>query len=92
MALVIVKQYGPAVFGRDGVSEFKVNWQEVKEMKLQQATQSSVAELHSILNKTRAVFGPGIGKLKEITATLYLEDNVQPKLLKARPLSYSFRP
>ena len=41
MDLVVVKQNGPALFGRDGLSQFKVNWQEVKVMKLQQATQNT---------------------------------------------------
>ena len=91
MYLVVVKQNGPVLFGRDGLSHFKVNWQEVKVMKLQQATQNSDAVLQSILNKYQAVFGPGIGKLEGITAILYLEDNVQPKFFKARPLPYSLR-
>ena len=81
MDLVVVKQNGPALFGRDGLSHFKVNWQKVKVMKLQQATQNTDAVLQSILNKHQAVFGPGIGKLEGITATLYLEDNVQTKFL-----------
>ena len=38
MDLVVVKQNRPALFGRDGFSHFAVNWQEVKVMKLQQAT------------------------------------------------------
>ena len=82
MDLEGLKQNGPALFGRDGLSHFKVNWQEVKVMKLQQATQNTDAVLQSILNKHQAVFGPGIGKLEGITASLYLKDNVLPNFLK----------
>ena len=92
MDLEGVKKNGPALFGRDGLSHFKVNWQEVKVMKLQQATQNTDAVLQSILNKHQAVFGPGIGKLEGITASLYLKDNVLPKFFKARTVPYSFRP
>ena len=31
----LVKQNGPALFDRDGLSQCEVNWQEVKVMKLQ---------------------------------------------------------
>ena len=47
MDLVVVKQNGPAILDRDGLSEFK----EVKVMELQHATQNTDAVLQSILNK-----------------------------------------
>ena len=45
-----------------------------------------------MLAKHKTVFDKGIGKLKGITAKLYLEDNAQPKFHKARPVPYSLRP
>nr|XP_034311360.1 uncharacterized protein K02A2.6-like [Crassostrea gigas] len=92
MDLMVVAQKGPALFGRDGLLQFQVNWHEIKVLKLQQSTQKTDAVLKEILNKHKAVFGSEIGKLKGITATLYLEDNAQPKLCKARLVPYSLKP
>ncbi|XP_062615419.1 uncharacterized protein LOC134277149 [Saccostrea cucullata] len=92
MDLVVVRQNGPALFGRDGLSQFKVNWHEVKVFKLQQTTQKTDTMLKEILDKHQAVFRSEIGKLEGITASLYLEDSAQPKFCKARPVPYSLKP
>nr|XP_034319447.1 uncharacterized protein K02A2.6-like [Crassostrea gigas] len=92
MDLMVVAQKGPALFGRDGLLQFQVNWHEIKVLKLQQSTQKTDAVLKEILDKHKAVFGSEIGKLKGITATLYLEDNARPKFCKARLVPYSLKP
>ncbi|XP_061191727.1 uncharacterized protein K02A2.6-like [Saccostrea echinata] len=45
-----------------------------------------------ILDRHQAVLGSENGKLEGIRATLYLEDNAQPKFCKARPVPYSLKP
>ncbi|XP_062574192.1 uncharacterized protein K02A2.6-like [Saccostrea cucullata] len=92
MDLVVVRQKGPALFGPDGLSQSKVNWHEVKVLKLQQTTQKTDTMLKEILNKHQAIFRSEIGKLEGITASLYLEDSAQPKFYKARPVPYSLKP
>ncbi|XP_061177726.1 uncharacterized protein K02A2.6-like [Saccostrea echinata] len=92
MDLIVVRQNGPALFGRDGLSQFKVNWHEVKVLKLQQTTQKTDTMLKKILDRHQAVFGSEIGRLEGIRGTLYLEDNAQPKFCKARPVPYSLKP
>lgn len=92
MDLIVVAQKGPALFGREGLLQVQENWHEIKELKLQQSTQKTDAVLKEILDKHKAVFGSEIGKLKGITATLYLEDNAQPKFCKARLVPYSLKP
>lgn len=87
-----VAQKGPALLGRDGLLQFQVNWHEIKVLKLQQSTQKTDAVLKEILDKHKAVFGSEFGKLKGITATMYLEDNAQPKFCKARLVPYSLKP
>lgn len=69
-----------------------MNWHEIKVLKLQQSTQKTDAVLKEILDKHKAVFGSEIGKLKGITATLYLGDNAQPKFCKVRLVPYSLKP
>ena len=56
-------------------------------MKLQHAKQNTDVVIQSIL-----IFGPRIGKLEGITATVYLVDNFQPKFFQAGPVPYSIRP
>ena len=92
ISLMVVKESGPALFGRDGLLQFKINWPELKVHRVQQTSTDTNSVLQEMLAKHKTVFDKGIGKLKGITAKLYLEDNAQPKFHKARPVPYSLRP
>lgn len=86
--LLVVPQEGPALFGRDWLRTFQVDWHEIKMVR----SLSTQAELKNILDEHKAIFSEGIGKLKGIKGSITLEENAQPKFHKARLVPYSLKP
>jgi hypothetical protein len=89
--LYIAKGECPALFGRNWISEFYgKDWAE-------RFTQVNLLEIEDQVQALckkydETVFKPGLGKLKEIKASLKLKQNTQPKFCKPRPVPYAVKP
>ncbi|XP_033760675.1 uncharacterized protein LOC117342589 [Pecten maximus] len=88
--LLVVPQQGPALFGRDWLRTFQIDWHDIKVHVLRLS--STPTELQNILDEHKAVFSEGIGKLKGIKGSITLEENAQPKFHKARLVPYTLKP
>ncbi|XP_033758152.1 uncharacterized protein K02A2.6-like [Pecten maximus] len=89
--LLVLPQKGPALFGRDWLQKFKLDWHEIKVLDVLKSTTSKDQKLKAILDKHQQVCSEGLGKLQNIKATIYMEDSAQPKFHKARTVPYALR-
>ncbi|XP_060581109.1 uncharacterized protein K02A2.6-like [Ruditapes philippinarum] len=91
LKLCIVMGNGPALFGRDWMNEIILDWSRIVHVNSidDHSTQTRIAD---IMKRYESVFSDGIGKVKDIKATLSVKENASPKFVKARPVPYSLKP
>ena len=75
----------PAILGRNWLSVVKLNWKELFNV----SSHDFVGELSA---RYKGVFGPGLGKIKELEARLCVHSEATPKFRKSQPVPYSLRP
>ena len=75
--LLVVKQEGPTLMGRNWMKFLRLDWKQIKSIRLSNDKQktSGIENIRKILEKHRKVFEPGIGKLTNITEKLTLQDS-----------------
>lgn len=83
LELLVVKGKGPALMGRDWISQLKLDWSRVN--RVAPETVDDVCARHA------SVFKPGLGKLKGIEAKLQVTENAVPKFCKPRNVPYALR-
>ena len=94
LKLCVIKNDGPALFGRDWLNSIKVDWNHVFLVNSVRQENSKITanRVQSILKKYPEVFSDGIGKVNGIKAKLTLKDNAKPVFKKARPVPLSLKP
>ena len=90
LSAMVVKGQGPCLIGRDGLSQVKLNWQEIFYSKVENETQAK-PELAEVLKSHSVVFKKGMGTLKGFKATIKVDHQTAPKYWKPRPVPYSLR-
>jgi len=93
--LYVVKCTGPPLFGRDWLKHIKLNWQEINQMTPVVPSfigENVQAKLNQLQEQYKAIFQPGLGKLKNIKARLVIEEGCQPKFFKPRQVPYALKP
>ena len=100
MKLYVVDGVGPALFGRQWLQKFVLDWKELgnnqkAELNSVQPSPASFNDsdrLYSLLDKYQDVFNENqIGKMEGITAKIYMKDDAKPKFVKVRPVPYSLQ-
>ena len=82
LSLVVVKGSGPSLLGVDWLEKLKLEWNKMHLVRNQR-------ELHSLLEKHRAVFEDQLGCIKGVKAKFYLKPNAQPKFCRARNVPFA---
>ena len=91
--LYLVEKGTAALFGRDWLAAIQLEWKEIRDvLAVKKETVSTNIELDQILSKYATVFEEGIGKVKDIKATLKFKEQPQPVFCKARQIPYALRP
>lgn len=83
LSLIVVKEDGPSLLGRDWLNKLQLDWQEVHQLH-----QDALKEL---LEKYKGVFEDSLGTLKGYEAKILVDSNVPPRFCKARSVPYSMR-
>lgn len=83
LELLVVKGKGPALMGRDWISQLRLDWAKVN--RVAPETVDSVCARHP------TVFKPGLGKLKGIEAKLHVTEKAVPKFCKPRTVPYAVK-
>ena len=81
--LLVVRGSGPSLFGRDWLSYFKLDW---KSIHLLQGS-----SLDHVLQRHKAVFQDGLGKLQGYQAVIQVDPDAQPRFCKARSVPYAMK-
>ena len=84
--LLVVAGNGPSLMGRDWLSHVKLDW-----TKLHQLQIDPTNDLEKMIDRHKDLFKQELGKIKGVTAKLYLNANTQPMFYRARPVPFSVR-
>ncbi|XP_028400835.1 uncharacterized protein K02A2.6-like [Dendronephthya gigantea] len=93
LPLTVVGGCGPSLLGRDWLHKIKLNWHEILKIEVSSPAipTSSNQRLQAAIQRHPAIFQPGLGTLKGITAQLELKDGAKPKFCKSRPVPYALQ-
>lgn len=89
LPLLILERGNNPIFGRDWLSELKVDWHHDISPTKRNIKQMSTTE--DILSEFGELFSTGVGKIKDIKAHFNLKEGSQPKFFKARPAPYALK-
>lgn len=84
---LIVEGGGPNLLGRDWLEEIRLEWETI----FQIASAKPRSAFHEALSKYPDVFAEGLGTLKGVKAKIYVDQNAEPKYIKARAVPYALR-
>ena len=93
LPLTVVSGCGPSLLGRDWLHKIQLNWHEILRVNVSSPSIPALSNqrLQATIQRHSAVFQPGLGTLKVITAKLELKDGAKPKFCKARPVPYALQ-
>ena len=80
MLNVIVPGARANLLGRDWLSVLRLNWAAIHQI-----------DQDTFLEPYKPVFTARLGKLKGVTAKLYIDESVQPRYCKSRPVPFALR-
>ena len=83
LPLVVVKGEGPSLLGRNWLSQLILNWHEI--------FWSHNLSLKEVLEKHKAVFEMGLGKVTGYEAKILVDPEAHPKYCKARTVPYFYQ-
>ena len=73
---------GPCLLGRDWLSSLRLDWAQIHHM-------NHLDSLQAVLDRHPTVFEQSLGLVHGTTAKIHVDDGVQPKFFKARPVPYA---
>ena len=83
LPLIMVKGEGPSLLGRNWLGKVKLNWHEIFWL--------HSGSLGQVLEKYKAVFEPGLGRVTGFEAKILVDQTATPKYCKARTVPYFYR-
>ncbi|XP_030621125.1 uncharacterized protein K02A2.6-like [Chanos chanos] len=96
LELYVLKNGGPALFGREWLRKIQLDWHTIKALNMSSAGNCSphsvTRRLSQLLSANDRVFAEGIGTLKGMKARIELDEKATPRFHKARPVPYALRP
>ena len=85
LPLIVLKDSGPNLFGRNWLEQIKLNWPQL-------CTVKSSSTLQDVLDQHEAVFRDELGKLTGTQVSIEIDSNTQPRFFKPRPLPFTLKP
>ena len=83
LPVVVVPGHGPNLFGRDWLTQFKLNWETI--------FWTQWASLSQVLQAHKEVFDEKLGKLKDFKAKLYIDPQAKPVFYKPRQVPHALK-
>ena len=84
LPLLVVAGEGPNLIGRNWLDYLKLDWSGIK-------TLNSFSSLGTVLDKHTEVFHPHLGKLRDVTAKLYVKSDARPHFFRPRSVAHSLK-
>lgn len=93
LPLVILERGSNPLFGRDWLSELKLDWQSIHKITQQNSKVNNTKPelVEKLRSEFEEVFSDGIGKVKELKGILHVKEDAVPKFCKARSMPYAFK-
>jgi len=93
LPLLVVEGSGPSLFGRDWLTQVKLDWKKICSIRVSDSdlSQAVRSKMHTTIQSHPNVFQPGLGTIKGIAAKLEMKHDAQPKFCKARPVPYALQ-
>ena len=85
---LIVKGDGPNLLGRDWLEKIRLHWNTIFHVASEINPPSAV---QNVLSKYPDVFMEGLGTLKGVKAKIYVDQDAEPKYIKARSVPYALK-
>ena len=82
LLLLVVAGEGPSLIGRNWLEHIQLNWSDIKLI-------NSFISLGSVLDSHAEVFRPQLGKLRDVTAKLYIKTGVRLCFFHPRSVAHS---
>ena len=75
LPLLVVEGSGPSLFGRDWLTQVKLDWKKICSIRVSDSdlSQAATSKLHTTIQSHPNVFQPGLGTIKGITAKLEMK-------------------
>ena len=89
LPLYVVEGDSPALFGREWLSEIKVELQNL--YSVNKVTRPRSNELDGILKEYDTLFKEELGTVKSVEAKLKVKEEVQTKFFKPRPVPFALK-
>ena len=86
LPLIVVEGTGPPLLGRNWLQHFKLDWGNIKAMKLEQD------RLRKLLQDFNRIFADELGTVTPLKAKLAVSPTAVPRFNRARPVPYALRP
>ena len=83
LPVLVVSGKGPSLLGRDWLSEIRLRWKEIFQVREDM--------LEQVLQEHNDVFQDELGTLKGFQAKIYVDPSAQPKFCKARTVPYAMQ-
>ena len=80
LPVLIVKGQAPNILSRDSITALKLKWSSVHQLK--------GLDLATVLDKHSEVFKDELGCITDVEAKFLIDDSVDQRFLKARPVPY----
>ena len=84
LPLIVTGGSGPTLLGRNWLEALRLDWRTIFSM-------GSSHSLQSILEEHADIFRDELGKLQGVKAKIYVEEGVQPRFEKSRPVPFTIR-
>ena len=84
LPLVVVKEDGPSLIGRNWLVKIRLDWENVFSINGEQ-------HIHDLLHQHNSVFNDELGTVKDLKVKLYIKENSTPKFFKACTLPLTLR-
>ncbi len=88
LTLVVARGAGPALLGRNWLSQLKLDWTELYTVN---TLEVPTPGLQQLLDKYQSLFEPGMSTIKGFKAHIRIKDDAQPIFFRARPVPYALR-
>ena len=91
LPIVITPGNTPSLLGRNWLKQLKIDWKRVFDVLKVENQDGRPEELGEVLEKHKAVFSEGLGKLKDYKVNIELKEFAKPRFCKARTVPYALR-
>lgn len=88
LSLVIVKDKGPPLFGRNWLHDIRLDWQHIASVV---SSRDPLADIDVLLEKYVEVFSEELSTIKSFKAKLLLKEGARPKFCRAWQVPYAMK-